>query len=55
MEPKPCDKNKWSQKWTFRPIMDENNDPKCATFNDRGGVRQIGIFQIRLQNWTCEI
>jgi len=44
MEPKPCDKNKWSQKWTFRPIMDENNDPKCAKFDERGGARHIGIY-----------
>ena len=26
MEPRQCAKNKWSQKWTFRPIMNENNE-----------------------------
>ncbi len=47
MEPRQCDKNKLSQKWTFTPIMDENNDPKCTKFEERGGARRNGIITFK--------
>ncbi len=37
------------EKWTFRPIMHENNEKICAKFDERGGARRIGTFPIRLQ------
>lgn len=51
-----CDKNKWSQKWNFTPIMDTNNHQVCAGFNERRGTHShmaclyISIFLI-----TCPL
>lgn len=40
-EPLECDKNKWSQKWDFSPIMDgDNNNQVCAEFEERGGAHR---------------
>jgi len=42
-EPLPCDKNKWSQQWTFKPAITAENSQECAKFEERGGIRHHGV------------
>lgn len=42
-EPMPCDKNKWSQKWTFTPVVTAVDNQECAKFEERGGIRRNGV------------
>ena len=38
-----CNRNEWSQQWTFIPVILAGNRRKCANFDEREGTLRIGV------------